>query len=90
MLPFFQTRDPKLTFEHLVERASLYPIEDYLRNSEKIGLMHNEDDIIMAPGEIEWLRDVFGDRAKFYPSGGHLGNIAYEENINHMIKFFKP
>ena len=90
MLPFFQTRDPKLTFEHLVERASLYPIEDYLRNSEKIGLMHNEDDIIMAPGEIEWLRDVFGDRAKIYPSGGHLGNIAYEENINHMIKFFKP
>jgi hypothetical protein len=89
MLPYNLKRDPDLTFEHLVERSSLYPIEDYLRNSEKIGLMHNEDDIIMAPGEIEWLKDVFGDRGKFYPHGGHLGNVAHKDNITYMINFFK-
>lgn len=88
MLPYYQKRDPNITFETLVERASLYPLEEYLRNSEKISLMHNEDDIIMAAGEIDWLKDVFGDRAKFYPHGGHLGNVAYKDNITYMINYF--
>jgi hypothetical protein len=89
MLPYFQAQDPSLTFDDLVERASLYPIEDYLRKSDKVGLIHNQDDIIMAPGEIDWLRDVFGERAKIYPTGGHLGNVAYKDNIEYMIAFFK-
>lgn len=89
MLPYYQKRDPNITFEKLIERASLYPLEEYLRSSQKISLMHNEDDIIMAPGEIDWLKDVFGDRGKFYPHGGHLGNLAYKENISYMINFFK-
>ena len=89
MLPYFQSKDASITFEDLVARASLYPIEDYLRQSEKIGLMHNEDDIIMAPGEMDWFRDVFGDRAMIYPYGGHLGNVVYKDNIEYMIAFFK-
>ncbi len=88
MLPFHQRQNPGLTFEHLIERASLYPLENYLRNSEKIGLIHNEDDIIMAPGEIEWLKDVFGTRAKIYPQGGHLGNLAFKDNTRYMVNFF--
>lgn len=89
MLPFYQGRDPEITFEKLVQRASLYPLEDYLRNSKKIGLMHNEDDIIMAPGEMDWLKDVFGDRSKIYPRGGHLGNMAYKDNVAYMVEFFE-
>ena len=89
MLPFYQGRDPEITFEKLVQRASLYPIEDYLRSSKKIGLMHNADDIILAPGEMDWLKDVFGDRAKVYPRGGHLGNVAYKDNVAYMVEFFK-
>ena len=89
MLPYFQAQDPSITFDDLAERASLYPIEDYLRNSKKIGLIHNQDDIIMAPGEIDWFIDVFGDRARIYPTGGHLGNVAYKDNIEYMIAFFK-
>ena len=89
MLPFYQNRDSSITFEKLTQRASLYPIENYLRTSKKIGLIHNEDDIIMAPGEIDWLKDVFGNRGKIYPRGGHLGNVAYKDNINYMLEFFK-
>lgn len=89
MLPFFQQRDPNITFEKLVERASLFPIEEYLRKNKKIGLMHNADDIIMAPGEIDWLADVFGERSKIYPHGGHLGNVGYKDNVEYMINFFK-
>lgn len=89
MFPFYQRRDASLTFEQLVERSSLYPLEDYLRSSDKIGLMHNADDIIMAPGEIEWLKDVFGVRGKVYPHGGHLGNLAYKDNVRDMLEFIK-
>lgn len=89
MLPFFQKRDASINFEKLAERSSLYPLEDYLRSSEKIGLMHNADDIIMAPGEIEWLQDVFGERGKVYPHGGHLGNLEYKDNIRDMLDFIK-
>ena len=89
MLPFYRNRDANITFKKLAQRASLYPLENYLRNSTKIGLMHNADDIIMAPEEMDWLIDVFGERSKIYPTGGHLGNVAYKDNINHMLEFFK-
>ncbi len=40
---------PDISFEELVERNSLRAIEDYLRQATKIGLMHNEDDILLEP-----------------------------------------
>jgi pimeloyl-ACP methyl ester carboxylesterase len=88
LLPYYRRRDPEITAEHLIARASLRAIEDYLRGAEKMGLMHNADDVIMSPGEIEWLADVFGDRAKIYPRGGHGGNLAHTDNVAHLTEFF--
>ncbi len=51
--------------------------------------MHNENDVILAPGEIDFFRRVFGDRAKIYPTGGHCGNIDYRDNVAHMVNVFK-
>jgi hypothetical protein len=51
--------------------------------------MGNEDDLILAPGDIAFLKSVFGSRAKIYPIGGHCGNMSYRENVEYMIKFFK-
>lgn len=88
IVPYYQREDPSITAEKLKFRASLNSIEDYLRNTEKVGLSHNVDDIIMAEGEIDWLVDVFGDRAKIWPRGGHCGNMAYRANVEHMLAFF--
>jgi hypothetical protein len=88
LLPVYQRTDPTITAEDLIQRSSLRSFEDYLRTADKIGLMHNADDVIMAPGEIDWLIDVFGERAKIYPRGGHLGNIAYSDNVAYMTTFF--
>jgi pimeloyl-ACP methyl ester carboxylesterase len=88
LVPFYQRTDPSITAEQLKQRASLKSFEDYLRTTDKVGLSHNRDDIIMADGEIEWLEDVFGDRAKIWPRGGHCGNMAYRENVEHMLAFF--
>ncbi len=86
--PHYRRQQPTLTEPELIDRMSLKAIEPYLRSSAKIGLIHNEDDIIMAPGEIDWLRQVFGDRARIYPNGGHCGNMGHATNVAHMLAFF--
>ena len=63
--------------------------EDYLRNDDNIGVMHNSDDIILGPGDIEYLQEVMGERAKIFPLGGHCGNMHYRENVAYMLDFFK-
>ena len=87
-VPFFQKRDPSLTEEKLIKMLSLRNIEPYLRSAEKIGLLHNEDDIILAQGEIEYLAELFGSRAKIFPTGGHCGNMNHQDFVDYMVKFF--
>ena len=87
--PYFKSKNPSLTREDLIDEASLERIEDYLVGSPKIGLMTNEDDIILAPGQIDYLREVFGERAQIFPTGGHCGNLAQRHVIAYMTDFFK-
>ena len=88
-VPYYQKREPGLTEKELIHSMSLKSIEDYLRRSEKIGLMTNEDDIILAPGEIDYMRNLFGKRARIYPTGGHCGNMNHPVNVVDMVNFFK-
>ena len=70
-------------------RDSLHTIQAYLEMSPKIGLMGNEDDLILTPQDLNFLKYVFGSRAKLYPAGGHCGNMSYTENVEYMLNFFK-
>lgn len=85
--PFYQRQEPGLTKEALIQRASLRALETYLKRSGKVGLLHNEDDIIMGPGEVEYLRGVFGDRARIFPTGGHCGNMIHPDAVRFMTGF---
>jgi hypothetical protein len=89
LYPYSQSRNPGLTKEALIESTSLRSIESYLRNSAKIVLMDNEDDLILTPEDLSFLKDVFGARAKIYPRGGHLGNMMYSANVHYMINVLK-
>jgi len=89
LLPYYQAREPGLTKQDLIDEASFHRIEHYLRGESKIGLMTNEDDIILAPGELDYLRDVFSDRAEIFPTGGHMGNLEEAYFIRTMVKFFR-
>ncbi len=77
-----------MTREKMIELLSLLHIEPYLSRAKKIGLMHNEDDIILRPGEIEYLEGLFGSRAKIFPTGGHCGNMNHQDAVDFMVKFF--
>lgn len=83
--PHFRSVRPELTKEELIESLSLKRVENYLTSSTRIGVITNEDDFILAPGELDYLRRVFGSRIKIYPSGGHLGNLEYRDNMAFLI-----
>lgn len=87
--PVFKASEPGLSLRELVDRSSLRAIEKYLQESEKIGMITNVDDFILANGDIEYFKQVFGERAKIYPRGGHCGNMAYKDNVTYMVDFFK-
>jgi hypothetical protein len=89
LFPYYKAKYPELTQEMAIKIVSLHNIEDYLRTSPKIGLLGNEDDLILTPQDLAFLKDVFGIRAKIYPFGGHCGNMSYTENVADMLNFFR-
>ena len=89
VLPFWLQTNPGGSKEQMIQAASLHSIQDYLKNSPKIGVMTNADDIILGPGDIGFLRDTFGSRLTLYPLGGHCGNINYRVNTDAMLEFFR-
>jgi hypothetical protein len=89
VVPWWQEKHPGDTRDDIIRKVSLTGIEDYLRNNKSVGVMTNKDDIILGPGDIEYLQDVLGERATIYPYGGHCGNMEYAQNVTDMLNFFK-
>jgi hypothetical protein len=88
LYPYYKARQSGLSRQEMLDALGLKNIENYLRNAKKISMVTNDDDFILAPGEIDYLRQVFKDRGKFYPKGGHCGNMDYTDNVTYMIDYF--
>ncbi len=86
--PFYKADNPGISRDEFISAISLNEIADYLGSSEKITVMHNQNDVILQPGEIEFFNEVFGERATIYPYGGHCGNMNYRDNVAHMVATF--
>jgi hypothetical protein len=89
LYPYFQKQRPGLTRQGYVESLSLRSIEGYLKSSDKFGIITNENDFILTKAELDYVRQLFGERAQIYPRGGHLGNLEYKENLAYMVTFLK-
>jgi pimeloyl-ACP methyl ester carboxylesterase len=89
LLPYFQKQRPGLTRQAYIDSLSIRSIEGYLKSSDKFGVMVNENDFILTGEERTYLQQLFGEHAKVYPRGGHLGNLEYKENLAYMVAFFK-
>ncbi len=87
--PYFNEKHPGLDQQALIDETSLQSIATYLKKAEKIGVITNEDDIILKKKEIDFFRDTFAQRAFIYSVGGHCGNMEHRKNIEQMIHFFK-
>jgi len=88
LLPVIGPEYPGKSAEQVIALASLHSIENYLRSAEQIGVVTNADEVILAPGELEYLKQLFGSRIRVYPRGGHCGNMDYRENVEFMLDFF--
>jgi hypothetical protein len=87
--PHFLKLRPGLTKQELIDSESIRSIEGYLKSSAKFGMMTNENDFILTKAELDYLKQLFGERARIYPRGGHLGNLEYKDNLAYMVEFFK-
>ncbi|WP_313225956.1 serine/threonine protein kinase [Stutzerimonas chloritidismutans] len=89
VIPMWRAQYDGGSLTQLIQQVSLYALEDYLRQSPKIAVMHNADDLILGEGDLGFLRRTFGDRLTLYPRGGHCGNLNYRVNTQHMLEFFR-
>nr|WP_312508661.1 serine/threonine protein kinase [Pseudomonas luteola] len=88
LLPSWERTTKGTSLAELARQSSLTALEGYLKESDKIGVMHNADDLILGPGDIGFLRRTFGNRLTLYPLGGHCGNLNYRVNADAMLEFF--
>ncbi len=89
LLPVWQARHGGETLEQLIQDVSLYAIEDYLKSSDKLAVVHNADDLILGSGDLGFLRRTLGSRLTVYPYGGHCGNLNYHVNSVAILEFFR-
>ena len=89
LMPFWRDKFNGGSLPQLVDQVSLYALEDYLKKSPKVAVMHNADDLILGPGDLGFLRRTFGERLTVYPRGGHCGNLNYRVNGDAMLEFFR-
>lgn len=89
LFPSLRAEEPDVTMAGIIKTTSLKAVENYLIRTRKIGLVTNMDDLILAEGEVGYLKRIFKARAKIYPKGGHCGNMDHRSNVAHMINFFK-
>ncbi len=77
--PHFKEISPAITLEQLIHGSSLHSLDRYIRGNPKFMLVTNRDDIILAPGEIGYLNQLFAGRAWIFPNGGHCGNLEHPD-----------
>jgi hypothetical protein len=88
-LPYFKSKRPGLTRDALIAAQGLQSIEPYLKSNQKIGAITNDNDFILSDADRAYLKQLFGERTKIYPRGGHGGNFEYRDNLAYALDFFK-
>ena len=81
-------REPGRTRQDLLDGTSLSAIGEWLSREDRIWLMTNRDDVILAPGDLDELLRLFGPRARIFPNGGHMGNLQHRAVAAFMADFF--
>lgn len=85
----YMAENPGLTKESLLSEGKLESLASFFATNPQIGLLTNEDDLILAPGDAERLAAMFGDRAILFPSGGHMGNLGHPAVARAIADFMR-
>ncbi|MFZ4857234.1 MAG: hypothetical protein ACOYL3_12640 [Desulfuromonadaceae bacterium] len=90
MFPYFKSKRPGLTREAYIASLGLKSIEPYLKSNQKFSVITNDNDFILSNDDRVYLRQLFGERARIYPRGGHGGNFEYRDNLAYALNYLKP
>jgi hypothetical protein len=85
LLPAVMNAHPGATREQLLFEASLKGIEPWLKGNAKVWALSNADEIILAPGELDYMKGLMGERMRVYPRGGHCGNILHRDTVRDIV-----
>ena len=77
------------SFEQVAYEGSLLALAPALKANPRVYLMHNADDFLVSPEDLKFLEETFGDRARIYPYGGHLGNLWFPRNRTDLLALFE-
>ncbi|MGL5055687.1 MAG: serine/threonine protein kinase [Fusobacteriaceae bacterium] len=87
LMPYYEEKG--FTKEQLLNKVTIYELENYLKNTNKIAVITNKDEIILDNADIKYLENVFGNRMILFPYGGHCGNMYYKPNVDTMLKYLQ-
>jgi len=85
----YKKLDKTLTMKKMIKNSSLKFIENYLKSAKNIAVITNEDELILTPDNLEYLKKTMAGKIKIYPYGGHCGNMFYKDNIISMVNYLK-
>ncbi|MFH0946990.1 MAG: MlaA family lipoprotein [Planctomycetota bacterium] len=81
VLPYFVKHRSDVKGEQdMIALSDLRHIEKELRATDKVRLFTNSNDFLLSDDDVRWINSVFDQKyVKFFPSGGHLGNLWRKE-----------
>ena len=85
VLPYYAANDPTLTVDEagareLFRRCDVRALRQGLARNPRIVFATNQNDFLLAPGDIEWMTEVLGpERVLVFERGGHLGNLHRDD-----------
>jgi ABC-type transporter lipoprotein component MlaA len=91
VLPRLLAGEPDATSpDALLARSGLREIGPALARDARVRVLTNQDDFLLAPDDLAWLRDTLGERVRVFPAGGHLGNLWMPEVQDAIIDALGP
>jgi ABC-type transporter lipoprotein component MlaA len=76
---FLAIGEETASVESLLTASGLRSLAAALAADERVRVVTNADDFLLAPEDIAWLKETLGARVTVFPQGGHLGNLWVPE-----------
>ncbi len=77
------------TMEELNRRASLYSINEYLKNNRNYKIFHSLDDYLVNDKQLKDLKELSGSSLVLFDRGSHLGHLYRKEFREALINEIK-
>ena len=87
LMPYYESRR-NVGRTEMLRNEGLLAIESGLALNPAIRVFTNEDDFLLRPEDLDWMRNTLDTRAVIFPVGGHLGNLHLPEVQTSIMNAF--